>query len=222
MTSLSACTARRLLLAAALATSVFGAACSSSDSASGGGECKTGANAPYATPAGTPFSLPQGIAVKDEISGLIDGGPCENASTVEYGGDLLSVCLVLENTTGAEAKVTLPAGLTFIPADPATQNGIMLQEHELTVPIGTKAFRINLYCMNEHCSYGKSTDRFTFGNVTNDPALVELIGLARGRKMDRSAIYTAQVFGAAIWDITGGKGLTEARKQEIASTPDGT
>lgn len=187
------------------------------------GECKTGANAAWATPAGTSFSLPAGVEVSGDINGNVVDPPCSMAPTVEYGGDLLPACLTLKNTSNAEITVKLPAGLVFLAKDAATQNGIILQDHDLVIPAGeTKSFRFSLYCLNEHCLFGEKATLFTFGNVSNDPLMVELVGLARGRKMTNSATGTASTFGAAIWDITGGRGLGAERRKQIADLADGS
>jgi len=208
---------------AAGAVGLSGCSSSNGGAGAGGGECKTGANAAFATPAGTPFALPSGVTLEGEITGDIGSPSCLAADTVEYGGDLLPVCFGLRNATAASITVTLPAGLTFIPKDAATQNGIMLQEHKITVRAGEVTyFRIDLFCLNEHCAYGKKQDRFTFGNVSNDAGILELIGLVRGRKLTRDATNTAAALTRAVWDITGGRGLSEERKRQLAEIPDGT
>lgn len=187
------------------------------------GECKAGANAAWAAPAGSAFSLPSGVELVGDINGNVVDAPCVTLSPIEYGGDLLPACLTLKNTGTSEITVKLPAGLVFLAKDAATQNGIILQDHDLVVPPGeTKSFRFALYCLNEHCLFGEKTTLFTFGNVSNDPLMIELVGLARGRKMTSSAVGTASTFGAAIWDITGGKGLTAERKKQIADLADGS
>lgn len=188
----------------------------------GSGDCKTGANAAWATPAGTAFALPSGVEVSGDINGNVVEAPCSMVPIVEYGGDLLPACLTLKNTTNAEITVKLPAGLVFLAKQAETQNGIILQDHDLVIPAGeTKSFRFNLYCLNEHCLFGEKATTFTFGNVSNDPLMIELVGLARSRKMTSGAVATASQFGAAIWEITGGKGLTADRKQQIANVADG-
>lgn len=194
-----------------------------SESSGTTGDCKTGANAAWATPAGAAFALPSGVSLKGEMNGEVASGPCATKTTLEYGGDLLPVCIGLENTTQAEITLKLSAGLVFLAKDPGTQNGIILQDHEVKLAPGTTYVRIDLFCLNEHCLFGQGAATiFSFGNVTNDPTMLELIGLARGRKLTRGAALTASVFGKAVWEITGGAGLTAERKKAIADTPDGS
>jgi len=224
---------RSLALALAAAVALGATACTGSGEGSGGpggasdgtvgdAECKTGANAAFATPAGTAFVLPAGVELDGEISGQIDPR-CVNEKTVEYGGDMLPVCFGLKNTTGAAITVKLPAGLVFLSKSFGTQNGIILQDHEITVEPGVvRALRIDLFCLNEACHWGTSSDLFSFGAVSSDPGIGELVDLAKTRKpFDRNATQTVYLFGQAVWDVTGGRGLGAERRQQIAETADG-
>lgn len=202
-------------------------ACSSSSSTSGtssggsaGGDedCKVGVNAPFAKPTGTAFALPTGIELSGEISGDIEAG-CASEPVVEKGGDLLPICLPLKNTTGADITVKIPAGLTFIAANAETQNGIVLQAHELLVPAQSSVvFHFRLFCLNEHCVFGSKSDRFTFGNVTDHPGVLEIIGLARTKVLDGGV--SAYVFGQLLWDVTDHQGVTDAHRALLADVPD--
>lgn len=219
--------ARAQVRATALVVGLVAAGACSSNSTDGGagggsnasGDCKTGTNAPFANPSGTPFLLPAGIVLDGEISGDIDTA-CASRPIVEYGGDLLPACVPLRNTTGADITVRIPAGLTFIAKNPQTQNGIVLQDHELVVPAQSSvAFHFRLFCLNEHCAYGTKEDRFTFGNVTDDARLREIIDLARTKELELGGVG-ASVFGALVWDVTDGAGITDAHRALLADVPD--
>jgi len=201
-------------------------ACSSSTASTGpgasgadGAACKTGKNAPFAAPAGTPFTLPTGVTLEGgEMTGDVQQN-CGDQSFVEYGSDLISVCVGLRNTTGADITVTIPAGTVFLVKDPAGQNGIILQSHDLQVPAGQVAyFYFRPFCINEHCIYGRKEDRYTFGNVASDPKIAELIALAKTKslKPDSDALVA---FGPSVWDITDGDGLTAEHRAQIAMLP---
>lgn len=211
---------------AALAMAFVVTACSSSSSSSNGGggdtasggDCKTGTNAPFANPAGTPFTLPAGVELAGEISGDIEAG-CGSQKPVEYGGDLLPACVPLKNTTGADITVRIPAGLTFIAKDPKTQNGIVLQDHDLVVPAqSTVVFHFRFFCLNEHCVFGSKADRFTFGNVTNHTGLLEIIGIARKKRIEQGV--GAFVFGQLVWDVTDHDGITDEHRALLSDVPD--
>ncbi len=204
------------------------AGCSSSSSGTSGsgespgtGDCKTGKNAPYATPAGTPFALPTGVTLeKDEITGDFEPDCKAESDPIEYGGDQIIVCMGLKNTTTAEIVVNLPAGLFFLVKAADGQNGLMLQDHALKVPAGQTAFfKINLFCANKHCKFGRTTDRYTFGNVTNDAKLLELVALAKNVRLEYGHTDEAYAFGQAIWDITDGDGITAEHRALIAGLP---
>lgn len=201
----------------------------SGEGGGGGAGCKTGANAPFATPAGTPFALPAGVTLEGgEATGDLSG-VCEqrSSSLIEYGGDLLPVCLSLVNGTDADITFTLPAGLFFLSKAADGQNGIMLHDHVITVPAkDTLYVRINLFCANKHCYFGRATDRYTFGNVTNDPKLLELIALAAkvnlGDAVDGdndSRSDAAYAFGQGVWEITEGGTLSDETRALIADLP---
>lgn len=211
--------------AVVLALIVAGCSSSSSEGGGGGGggseatgSCKTGKNAPFASPAGTDFTLPTGIVLDGEISGDLDAAGCAEKSYVEYGGDLLPACLPLKNTTSADITVKIPAGLTFIATNPETQNGIVLQDHELVVPANSSAvFHFRLFCLNEHCRFGSKEDRFTFGKVTTHAGLLEIIGLARTKKLGQAV--AASVFGQLVWDVTDRDGITDEHRALLSDVP---
>ncbi len=196
------------------------AGCSSSSSSNGTGtaggatgECKTGKNAAYANPAGTPFTLPAGVVLEGEMTGDVEAN-CGSSSIVERGSDLVSICIGLKNTTTADVTVTFPAGLVFLAKDPAAQNAIILQSHDLKVPAGEVAyFYFRPFCLNEHCIYGRKEDRYTFGNVTSDPKLKEIIALAATKELDGTV--GSAVFARVIWDVTDGDGITAEHRANL-------
>lgn len=217
--------ATRATRAASLAMALLIAGCSSSGTSSQGSAatadgsgCKTGKNAPFATPSGTPFTLPTGVVLEGEMTGDVEPN-CGNESYVEYGSDIISICVGLRNTTAADITVTIPAGLVFLAKDPAGQNGIVLQSHDLVVPAGKLAyFYFRPFCINEHCVYGRKQDRYTFGNVVSDPRLRELIALASKKKLDGGV--GSYVFARAIWDITDGDGITAEHRADLGNAQD--
>lgn len=223
-TRASRTSAFRVARAAAFVTAMVLTGCSSSSdtgsasSAEGSGDCKTGANAAFANPAGTPFTLPAGIALEGEMTGDVEAN-CEGKSFVEYGSDLISICVGLRNSTNAAITVTIPAGLVFLAKDPASQNGIVLHSHDLEVPAGGVAyFYFRPFCLNEHCIYGRKQDRYTFGNVASDAGLREIIALADKKSIDSN--ISAYVLGQMIWAVTGGKSITDEQRTQLNEAAD--
>jgi hypothetical protein len=182
------------------------------------GSCKSGRNAPFAAPDGTAFALPAGVVLDGEISGDVDAADCFRRPVVEYGGDLLPACARFMNTTDADITVRIPAGLTFLAANPATQNGIVLQDHDIVVPARSSVmFRFQLFCLNRYCVYGSKADRFTFGKVTTHPGLLEIIDIARQKRLEPGV--SAYVFGQLVWDVTDGEGITDEHRALLSDVP---
>jgi hypothetical protein len=227
MTSLA--NTSRCAVALALVVGLAAAGCSSSTASNGNGpsglaaagsaECKTGTEAPYATPAGTAFTLPAGIAVEGDISGNPDLH-CADESAVENASDLDLACVGLRNTTAADVVVTFPAGLTFVAKTATTQNGIIIHSHDLTVPASAlKYFYFRPASLNQACDPSAPADVYTLGNVTTDPKLVEILTLAKNKKV--SGDIGAEVVGRMIWDITDGPGaITDEHRMQLAAAPD--
>ncbi len=204
------------------------AACSSGPSGAGssdvgltGSGCKTGKNAPFASPAGAPFALPAGVTLKNgEVTGDFEPDCTVESDPIEYGGDLIIACMGLQNSTRADVTLTLPAGLFFLVKAPDGQNGMTLQDHQLVLPAGkTTFFKINLFCVNKHCSWGRKADRYVFGNVTSDPGLLELVARAKTHKLEFGHDDEAYAFGQAIWDITDGDGVTPEHRKLLDRLP---
>lgn len=222
MTSLVKTSPRLHLLALAAALAVAG--CSSSSGGSGDGSsaeegtCKTGKEAAFANPAGTPLVLPAGVTIEGELTGDVDVS-CKGKSYVEYGSDLILVCVGLKNSTTAEVAVTMPAGLSFIAKNPATQNGIILHSHVLKVPAGGVAhFYFRPFSLNRACGPGGADDRYTMGNVVTDPRIAEVISLAATKVINGDE--GAYVLGQMLWDITDGDGITDEHRTQLKQVKD--
>jgi|GEM_PF-3247799 len=222
MTLLAKTSPRLHLLAVTAALAAAG--CSPSNSASSGpgtaagGTCKAGTEAAFANPAGTPLALPAGVTIEGELTGDVDVS-CKGKTYVEYGSDLILVCVGLKNSTTAEVEVTMPAGLSFIAKNPATQNGIILHSHVLKVPAGAVAhFYFRPFSLNRACAPGGTDDRYTMGNVVTDPRIAEVISLASTKVINGDD--GAYVLGQMLWDITDGDGITDEHRTQLKQAKD--
>jgi hypothetical protein len=225
MTSLAKTQGRNGVAALALVVGLAVAGCSSSTASTGtsgssgaSATCKTGTEAPYATPAGTPFTLPAAITVEGDLSSDIDVH-CAGKTALENASDLDFVCIGLRNTTAADVALTFPAGLTFVAKTVTTQNGMTIHSHDVTVPASSvRYFYFRLASLNQACDAAGTQDVYTVGNVTNDAKLVEILGLARTKKIDGDV--GAEVVGRMIWDVTDGNGITAEHRSQLAAAPD--
>lgn len=225
MTSLAKTHRRNGAAALALVVGLAAAGCSSSTGstgtsggAAGSATCKTGTEAAYANPAGTAFTLPAGITVEGDISSNVDLH-CADKTPIENASDLDFACIGLRNTTAAEVPLTFPAGLTFVAKTVTTQNGMIIHSHDVTVPASTvKYFYFRLASLNQACDATGTADVYTMGNVTSDAKLVEILGLAKTKKIDGDV--GAEVVGRMIWDVTDGNGITDEHRSQLAAAPD--
>lgn len=206
------------LAAAACSSNTGTTGAGTSGAAAGSAACKTGSEAPYATPAGTAFSLPAGVTVEGDVSGDVDVH-CADKSAVENASDLDLACVGLRNATAAEVMVTFPAGLTFVAKTETTQNGIIIHSHDVTVPANTlKYFYFRPASLNQACDPTSTKDAYTLGNVTTDPKLVEILTLAKTKKVDGD--LGAEIVGRMIWDVTDGQGVTAEHRSQLMMAPD--
>jgi hypothetical protein len=208
-------------LAAAGCSSSTGSTSSGTSGGAGTLQCKAGTEAPYANPAGTPMAFPAGVTVEGDIGGDLSGDTkahCKNADDVEYASDLIVACVGLRNSTTADVVVTFPAGLTFVAKTQATVNGILIHSHAVTVPAGLSYFAFRPASLNQACNPGGATDTYAFGNVTSDAKLLEVLGLAKTKKVNGD--IGAEVVGRMIWDITDGSGVTDEHRTQLAAAPD--
>jgi hypothetical protein len=209
-----------VLLAGCSGCSSSTSSATASGSGSGSGDCKAGKNAAFAAPAGAPFALPAGLTLSGEITGDFQPTCTLQSDPIEYGGDALIMCLGLKNATAAEIKVKLPAGLFFLAKAADGANGLILQDHVLTVAANTTTyFKFNLFTANKTCSVGRATDRYAFGNVTSDAKLGELIALASHVALTYGHTDEAGAFVQAVWDITDGDGVTADHRAAIDRLP---
>lgn len=202
---------------------LFAAGCGSSAENNGtgannvSGDCKAGANAAYADPAGTPYQLPAGIEVVSATAGGKKDTCFFDVTPLEYGGDLIDVCLKLKNTTNAAIKINLPAGLLIKPSRPERMSGILLQSHDVSVEAGqTKQVFIKQTSINEHCVFTQKDDAYELGVVVSDPGLGEILGLMKDKK---TSVDTATATQKAVWQVTDRGGLTDEDRSALAALP---
>lgn len=174
---------------------------------------------PFEHPTGAAFALPTGVSVEGEMvgAGAIDG-PCADAQTVGTSLEFVAVCMTLHNANASDTTVVFPAGLVLVASDTATQNGTQITSHEVRVPAGRDTTIIyNLYCVNAHRNPSFESDKFTFGPVSDNAGLLEIIGLVQGKSVDN--LNAADLIQGAVWEVSDDGGLTDGTRAQLKALP---
>jgi hypothetical protein len=134
-----------------------------------------------ADPTGEVWAPPPGIVMPSRLRGyseyeehLCNDKGEEKPPTLVGVGSMVQVCMIFRNTfdprthPGGIIKVTLPSGLTVIPEDKDTQNGILLQKRQVVVRPGETIFLpLRMLCMNSDRDSSSTADWFRIGPVSN-------------------------------------------------------
>lgn len=174
---------------------------------------------PFEHPTGTPFALPAGVSVNGEMTGAgaIDG-PCAAADKVGTSLGFVAVCMTLHNANSTDTTVVFPAGLVLIATDTATQNGTQVTAREVRVPAGRDTTIVyNLFCVNAHRNPSFESDTFTFGPVSDNAGLLEIIGLVQGKSVDN--LNAADLIQGAVWEVSDDGGLTDGTRAQLKALP---
>lgn len=171
-----------------------------------------GWNMSKGVPQGTPWVLPAGIVLTAEGLDRMDLEHCRNrgqklrSNPIGTDGQV-ALCLMFRNTntpgigTPGPITVTIPAGLTFIPDNMSTQNGIILQKGTVEVRPGeTLVIPMYLICMNPNRSSSVSFERFRLGPIVQHPELRKVIAMFDGKPLPQ-----ASAAAAALGSVGAGK-----------------
>lgn len=167
-----------------------------------------GWNASKAMPQGTPWVLPPGIAVTAEGLNPVDLEHCRNEGEKERSkpqgtGGAVSLCITLSNTnprsgtgTPTPITVTIPGGLTFIPDNLSTQNGIILQRGTVKIRPGqTIHIPMYLICMNPQRSSSTPYQPFRLGPIIDHPEVRKVIAMFDGKPLPQASAGAESALG---------------------------
>ncbi len=151
-----------------------------------------------AAPVGMPFSLPEGLELEEPIHGYSSEDPfkCDDKyRDRSYGhGDLVQLCLILQNTTSKPITLTLPPGLMFISQSTKTQNGILVQKIAIEVPAGERFFApVLMYCANGPRQPSATEDNYHLGPIIQYADFQELFRALADRDISRQEAGDIQV-----------------------------
>lgn len=165
-----------------------------------------------ADPTGTAYVLPAAVSVQ---SSPFPGYPSEvTPPDVALGYGLVQPVVPLVNSSSGSVTVTFPGGLIFISESDEVQNGILVQERVIVIPpTTTQRIALGLDCANGGRHAPAEEDLYRFGPVTDNPELLELIGLLADKDISQ---FSTQF---AVWEITDFGGLTDETRAEIEALP---
>ena len=184
-----------------------------------GGATHAGMGDSTAAPTGQAWSWPPALRVDDPVKG--DDPFCvppEQPATPPVGhGGLVRVCVGFHNTGLVPITVTLPPGLVFVSNSLESQNGLVLTETTIVVPVTSTTFYVPVYayCLNlgRHNTAG-AQDTYRAGPLTDDASVLELLALLQGRQVTPAFDFKLQQI---LWDITENGGLTQEDRDAIAA-----
>jgi hypothetical protein len=179
-------------------------------------EARPGMGDSTSPPTGMPLTLPAGVTIGQPLRAVeFDCTPPEQRTPIFLGrGNTVRICLELTNNTPNAIVVELPPGEIWVSDKITTQNGILIVPAVITVAPQSKIY-VNLFllCLNKaRAPTSGPDDTFTVGPVTQDPAVLELIELVRGKALD---VLDDGVLQKALWNITDGDGLTDEDRAAI-------
>lgn len=164
-----------------------------------------------AEPIGKPFALPAGIELRQPIKPYTSSRPqdCGNKDEKKkvYGtdGDLIALCLIFSNRSGAPTTVALPPGLIFRSRNVKKQNGILVQRVVIEVPpVPVFYAPLLLYCANGNRPGPRSEDLYELGPIADRPELTTLF-----RKLAGKDLAENQMIQGFVWDTTATGEISE-------------
>lgn len=182
-------------------------------------------------PRGRTLTLPTGITVSGQVYGANDlTSDCGNGAPGNGSGVYVQVCVPLRNNTSTPVQVVFPPGLTIISRSEGYQNGLLVERVVVEVPPtppgpgGTPdggrdpdAFVVPLfsYCLNEARNPNDTGTPYALGNVSDDAAITELLGLLQNKRIDTDE--EVDVVQQAIYSITERNGLTPRDRTDLAN-----
>jgi hypothetical protein len=172
-----------------------------------------------------PAAAPSG-ALPPQMAGC-GGEDCPPGTPLGSGIGVVTVVVEIANPTGAPVELVIPAGQTFVATTAKYQDGLAIERVQAIIPAGaTRAFVLNLYCMQADRGMSTSAARYAPGPMTTHPALLDIVALADGRVSGADPVtLKAGVVQFAVWEVTDGRGSLSLEQRNllaaILATPAG-
>jgi len=175
---------------------------------------------------GEPFDFPEKIEIKGGLKGDLFLVPAKDYCQIIGSGAFVLVQLELVNHLEKDTLLVLPAGLTFRAMDEQDQNGLLIQEAEISLAGGeTCKTLVYLYCINQHKSGSSGNSRYAFGPVSDASPVVELMQLLKGKRINFEHLDNEEFQSLKhdlqyiVWNVTDGSGITQEDRDFIRALP---
>jgi len=142
-----------------------------------------------------PFTLPDGIKIIGDITGLDNSGAkSEDAKTTYYcygsGGKMIKLRLTLANTGTHPRTVFFPKGLLWKCRVPGYQSAILCQTTWVSLqPNAQRTIYVDLYCINYGLSPSDHNSTFQIVGITSSTVIQDLLKMIGWRKINYEWIY---------------------------------
>ncbi|MCF0070191.1 hypothetical protein LZD49_06890 [Dyadobacter sp. CY261] len=138
-------------------------------------------------PTGKPLTLPAGIKIVGKPHWDLDCiAEANNEKRVYGSGGEVRFCIQFSNNTSQPIIVTIPPGTIFISESTESQNGLVIQMIQVTVPpLSTPFFYFLNNCLNPDRDVTNLLDEFEAQPIVTDhPGVTELTNMLSGKKVN--------------------------------------
>jgi hypothetical protein len=141
-----------------------------------------------------PFTLPAGVSLVGDITGIDDPGTksAESKSISLYGsgGRMVKLVITLLNTSNYSKTIFFPKGLIFKCQTAGYQHAILLQTVWITVRPNTKrTIYLDLYCINYGLAPSSSAAYYQILGLTNSEVIKILLNYLGWRIINYEMIF---------------------------------
>ena len=158
-------------------------------------------------PTGNPYTLNSNIE-------LIQIKESRNNFNPTGAFSLDFICRSISNDT---VFATLPAGLFFLTSSKKIQNTIIVKDFLITATGSVNTITLGAYSVNEFRQLPGDSDSYSIGSVTDNPDLLHIIDIVKGKRLTVSNTMTVQ---RAIYEVTSGDSLSAAMVESLNLLPD--
>jgi len=176
---------------------------------------------------GDAFVFSNNVEIKGGIKAVDFIYPGSGYCQVVGSGAFVLVSMEFVNKTDKDTLLVFPAGLTFESTSTEDQNGMLIQNTQVSLTKGgTCNTLFYAYCTNEHRSGSSIESKYAFGPICNAAPIRELIDLLKNKKVNLDPGEAPSILGPigviqdCLWKITDGEGLSADDKRAIQALED--